>query len=183
MNFQRPMRNLLKNFASNGLGTKGIVKGLMGEMKNVPNEQKREFGQVMNDFKLFAENKYDDLSKQLSSHNSTTHNSQLDLTLPGDPIPLGSRHPVSMMRNRIVSIFQRLGFAVAEGPEIEDDWHNFTALNLPEYHPARDMQDTFYVQQNPDWLLRTHTSNVQIREMEKGKLPIRGYLSRSCLSQ
>ena len=78
-----------------------------------------------------------------------------------------------MMRNRIVSIFQRLGFAVAEGPEIEDDWHNFTALNLPENHPARDMQDTFYVQQNPDWILRTHTSNVQIREMEKGKLPIR----------
>ncbi len=164
----------VEEFRIKWLGTKGIVKSLMGEMKNVPNEQKREFGQVMNDFKLFAENKYDDLKQTTVNSQLSTHDSQLDLTLPGDPIPLGSRHPVSMMKNRIVSIFQRLGFAVAEGPEIEDDWHNFTALNLPEYHPARDMQDTFYVQQNPDWLLRTHTSNVQIREMEKGKLPIRG---------
>ncbi|HEY7162727.1 MAG TPA: phenylalanine--tRNA ligase subunit alpha [Acidobacteriota bacterium] len=164
----------VEEFRIKWLGTKGIVKNLMGEMKKVPNERKREFGQVMNDFKLFAENKYEQL-KQVTSHSPlATHHSPLDLSLPGDPIPLGSRHPVSMMRNRIVSIFQRLGFAVAEGPEIEDDWHNFTALNLPEYHPARDMQDTFYVQQNPDWLLRTHTSNVQIREMEKGKLPIRG---------
>ena len=86
---------------------------------------------------------------------------------------MGSRHPISIVRNKIISIFQRLGFAVAEGPEIEDDWHNFTALNLPENHPARDMQDTFYVSQNPAWMLRTHTSNVQVREMEKGKLPIR----------
>ena len=95
------------------------------------------------------------------------------LSLPGDPVEIGSRHPITLVRNRIVSIFQRLGFSVADGPEIEDDWHNFTALNLPENHPARDMQDTFYIHQNPDWLLRTHTSNVQIREMEKGKLPIR----------
>ncbi len=99
--------------------------------------------------------------------------SNLDLSLPGEALPLGSRHPISIVRNKIVSIFQRLGFAVAEGPEIEDDWHNFTALNLPENHPARDMQDTFYVSQNPDWMLRTHTSSVQVREMEKGKLPIR----------
>jgi phenylalanyl-tRNA synthetase alpha chain len=96
-----------------------------------------------------------------------------DLSLPGDAFPVGSRHPVTLMRNQIVSIFQRLGFAVAEGPEIEDDWHNFGALNLPAHHPARDMQDTFYIQQNPDWVLRTHTSSVQIREMEKGQLPIR----------
>jgi phenylalanyl-tRNA synthetase alpha chain len=95
------------------------------------------------------------------------------VSLPGQPFPLGSRHPVTLMKNRIVSIFQRLGFAVAEGPEIEDDWHNFGALNLPPHHPARDMQDTFYIQQNPDWVLRTHTSSVQIREMEKRKLPIR----------
>ena len=164
----------VEEFRIKWLGTKGIVKSLMGEMKNVPGEQRREFGQVMNDFKLLAENKYEELKQTTINSQLTTDDSQLDLTLPGDPIPLGSRHPVSMMKNRIVSIFQRLGFAVAEGPEIEDDWHNFTALNLPEYHPARDMQDTFYVQQNPDWLLRTHTSNVQIREMEKGKLPIRG---------
>jgi phenylalanyl-tRNA synthetase alpha chain len=163
----------VEEFRIKWLGTKGIVKSLMGEMKNVPNEQKREFGQVMNEFKLFAETKYEELKQQTGNQPPAPSN-QVDLTLPGDPIALGSRHPVTMMRNRIVSIFQRLGFAVAEGPEIEDDWHNFTALNLPEYHPARDMQDTFYVQQNPDWLLRTHTSNVQIREMEKGKLPIRG---------
>jgi phenylalanyl-tRNA synthetase alpha chain len=93
--------------------------------------------------------------------------------LPGDPLPLGSHHPISLMKNQIISIFQRLGFSVAEGPEIEDDFHNFTALNLPEHHPARDMQDTFYIHQNPDWLLRTHTSNIQIREMEKGQLPLR----------
>ncbi len=164
----------IEEFRIRWLGTKGIVKSLMGEMKNVPNERKKEFGQVMNSFKLFVEQKYENLKQIATESELPTPDPRLDLTLPGDPMPLGSRHPVSLMRNRIVSIFQRLGFAVAEGPEIEDDWHNFTALNLPEYHPARDMQDTFYVQQNPDWLLRTHTSNVQIREMEKGKLPIRG---------
>ena len=163
----------VEEFRIKWLGTKGIVKNLMTEMKTVPNEKKKEFGQVMNDFKLFVENKYDQLKSTTPDYRLSTIDSQLDLSLPGDPLPLGSRHPVSLMRNRMVSIFQRLGFAVAEGPEIEDDWHNFTALNLPEHHPARDMQDTFYVQQNPDWLLRTHTSNVQIREMEKGKLPIR----------
>ena len=162
-----------EEFRIKWLGTKGIVKNLMGEMKSIPNERKKEFGQVMNDFKLFVENKFGELKQETSNQQSAT-SSEPDLSLPGDPMPIGSRHPVSLMRNRIVSIFQRLGFAVAEGPEIEDDWHNFTALNLPENHPARDMQDTFYVQQNPDWLLRTHTSNVQIREMEKGKLPIRG---------
>ncbi len=164
----------IEEFRIRWLGTKGIVKSLMGEMKNVPNERKKEFGQVMNSFKLFVEQKYENLKQIATESELPTPDPRLDLTLPGDPMPLGSRHPVSLMRNRIVSIFQRLGFAVAEGPEIEDDWHNFTALNLPEYHPARDMQDTFYVQQNPDWLLRTHTSNVQIREMAKGKLPIRG---------
>ena len=152
----------VEEFRIKWLGTKGIVKSLMGEMKNVPNERKKEFGQVMNDFKLFTENKYENLKQTADDSQIITDDSELDLTLPGDQIPLGSRHPVSLMRNRIVSIFQRLGFAVAEGPEIEDDWHNFTALNLPEYHPARDMQDTFYVQQNPDWLLRTHTSSVQV---------------------
>jgi phenylalanyl-tRNA synthetase alpha chain len=154
------------------LGSKGVVKEVMGEMKNVPQEKKREFGQVLNDFKLFAEAKLEEL-KAATSEVQSVSSSDMDLTLPGDPIPLGSRHPISLVRNRIVSIFQRLGFAVAEGPEIEDDWHNFTALNLPENHPARDMQDTFYISQNPDWLLRTHTSSVQVREMEKGKLPIR----------
>jgi phenylalanyl-tRNA synthetase alpha chain len=164
----------VEEFRIKWLGTKGIVKNLMAEMKNIPNERKKEFGQVLNEFKLLTESRYEALKQASADTQFPAHDLQLDLTLPGDPMPVGSRHPVSLMRNRIVSIFQRLGFAVAEGPEIEDDWHNFTALNLPEYHPARDMQDTFYVQQNPAWLLRTHTSNVQIREMEKGKLPIRG---------
>jgi phenylalanyl-tRNA synthetase alpha chain len=154
------------------LGTKGLVKTIMGEMKNVAPENKKEAGQLLNEFKLFTEAKFEEL--KASTHDSplTTQDS-LDLTLPGDSLPLGSRHPISLVKNRIISIFQRLGFAVAEGPEIEDDFHNFSALNLPEDHPARDMQDTFYISQNPDWLLRTHTSSVQVREMQKGKLPIR----------
>jgi phenylalanyl-tRNA synthetase alpha chain len=153
------------------LGTKGIVKAIMGEMKNVAPEQKKEAGQILNEFKQFAEARYEEL--KAGSTGAVETGFSIDISLPGDQLPLGSRHPVTLMRNRIVSIFQRLGFAVAEGPEIEDDWHNFGALNLPAHHPARDMQDTFYIQQNPDWVLRTHTSSVQIREMEKGKLPIR----------
>ena len=154
------------------LGTKGILKGLFSEMKNVPGDKKKEFGLVLNDFKQLAESKYESWKNQVDSAD-VSDGSHIDLTLPADPVPLGSRHPISLMRNNIVDIFQRLGFAVAEGPEIEDDWHNFTALNLPEHHPARDMQDTFYIHQHPDWLLRTHTSNIQIREMEKGILPLR----------
>jgi phenylalanyl-tRNA synthetase, alpha subunit len=161
----------LEAFRIKWLGTKGIVKATLAEMKNVPADQRKSFGQVLNDFKQFAESRYEELKGGLSSSNGEEQ--KIDLTLPGDSIPLGSRHPVTLMKNRIVSIFQRLGFAVAEGPEIEDDWHNFGALNLPPHHPARDMQDTFYIQQNPDWVLRTHTSSVQIREMEKGRLPIR----------
>ena len=161
-----------ETFRIKWLGTKGLVKTIMAEMKNVAPEQKKEAGQLLNEFKLFAEGKYQEL-KGTSDSRLPTQNSGLDLTLPGDPTPLGSRHPISLVKNQIVTVFQRLGFAVAEGPEIEDDWHNFTALNLPDNHPARDMQDTFYISQNPDWLLRTHTSNVQVREMEKGKLPVR----------
>jgi phenylalanyl-tRNA synthetase alpha chain len=154
------------------LGTKGIVKNLMGEMKNVPVEKKKEFGQLLNEFKQFAEAKYERWKEELSGETADA-GPRIDTSLPGTPLPLGSRHPISLMLNHIISIYQRLGFSVAEGPEIEDDFHNFTALNLPEHHPARDMQDTFYIQQNPDWLLRTHTSNIQIREMEKGQLPLR----------
>ena len=162
----------LESFRTRFLGTRGLVKSLMGEIKNVPVEQKKEFGLVMNAFKQFAEEKYEVLRSTIAN-GEISGRPATDLSMPGDPLPTGSRHPVTLMRNRIVSIFQRLGFAVAEGPEIEDDWHNFTALNISENHPARDMQDTFYLSQNPDWLLRTHTSNVQIREMEKQKLPIR----------
>jgi phenylalanyl-tRNA synthetase, alpha subunit len=154
------------------LGTKGLLKSVMGEMKSVPNERKREFGQILNEFKQFVEAKYESLKE--STQNSELKTSNLiDYSLPADNIPVGTRHPLSLVRNQIVSIFQRLGFAVAEGPEIEDDWHNFGAMNLPEDHPARDMQDTFYISQDPAWLLRTHTSSVQARIMEKQKPPIR----------
>jgi phenylalanyl-tRNA synthetase alpha chain len=162
----------LEEYRIKYLGTKGLVKSLFGEMRNVPNDQKKEFGQVLNEFKQFAEARYEE-AKESSAGATTSTKEEMDLSLPGDAIAIGSRHPITLVRNRMVNIFQRLGFSVADGPEIEDDWHNFTALNLPENHPARDMQDTFYIHQNPDWLLRTHTSNVQIREMQKGKLPIR----------
>ncbi len=155
------------------LGTKGLVKQVMSEMKSVPNGNKKEFGRLLNEFKQFTENKFESLKAAISSNGQPSQAGNIDISLPGDSFSIGTRHPVSLIRNRIVSIFQRLGFAVAEGPEIEDDWHNFTALNLPENHPARDMQDTFYINQNPDWVLRTHTSSVQVREMQKGKLPIR----------
>ncbi len=155
------------------LGTKGLVKTIMGEMKNIAAEQKREAGQLLNEFKVFVEEKFEGLKTASGSDVQEDAIAEMDLTLPGTSDSIGSRHPISIIQNKIISIFHRLGFSVAEGPEIEDDWHNFSALNLPENHPARDMQDTFYILKNPDWLLRTHTSSVQIREMEKGKLPLR----------
>jgi phenylalanyl-tRNA synthetase alpha chain len=156
------------------LGTRGIVKNLFTEMKNVPAEKKKEFGQILNEFKQFAESRYETWKDSTASaQEQGAAGSGPDLTLPGNDLPLGAHHPISLVRNQIVHIFGRLGFSVAEGPEIEDDWHNFTALNLPEDHPARDMQDTFYIHQNPDWLLRTHTSSVQARVMERQKPPIR----------
>ena len=167
----------LEEYRIKFLGTKGIVKNLFGEMKSVPADKKKEFGLVLNDFKLLAETKYETAKESGNGQASPGKNKKviddLDLSLPGDNIPVGTRHPINLVRKRIIDIFHRLSFSVEDGPEIEDDWHNFTALNMPENHPARDMQDTFYINQNPDWLLRTHTSNVQIREMEKGHLPIR----------
>ena len=162
----------LEAFRIKYLGTKGLLKSIMGEMRNVPVEQKKDAGQLLNEFKVFTESYYETLQGTISGADASSVN-ELDITLPGRSFSMGSRHPISIVHNKIVTIFQRLGFSVAEGPEIEDDWHNFTALNLPENHPARDMQDTFYISQNPDWLLRTHTSSVQIREMEKGNLPLR----------
>ncbi len=170
--YQAQTAQALEDFRIKFLGTKGIVKAVMGEMKNVPNEKKKEFGQILNAFKIYAEERYEALKGASASEDGHT-NVNIDWSLPGDPIPAGTRHPLSIVRNQIVSIYKRLGFAVAEGPEMEDDWHNFTALNLPENHPARDMQDTFYLHQNPDYLLRTHTSSVQARVMEKQKPPIR----------
>lgn len=164
--------DLVEAFRIKWLGTKGLVKAIMGEMKNVPVEQKKEFGQILNEFKIFVETKFETL-KENATGGAGAGAAAIDLSLPGDPIAVGTRHPLNLVRNQIVSIFKRLGFAVAEGPEIEDDWHNFGAMNLPEDHPARDMQDTFYINQDPAWLLRTHTSSVQARVMETQKPPIR----------
>ena len=135
----------LEEFRIKYLGTKGLVKQIMGEMKNVPNDQKKEFGQILNAFKIVAEEKFEALQAGLGDSAET--DTGMDFSLPGDPTPVGTRHPLNLVRNQMVSIFKRLGFAVAEGPEIEDDWHNFGAMNLPEDHPARDMQDTFYVEE------------------------------------
>jgi len=166
-------REELEAFRIKYLGTKGLVKMIMGEMKNVAPEKKKDAGQLLNDFKLFTEATFEGFQNSFTNGTVESSSESIDVSLPGTSLPLGGRHPISIVQNKIISIFHRLGFAVAEGPEIEDDWHNFTALNLPENHPARDMQDTFYINQNPAWLLRTHTSSVQIREMEKGVLPLR----------
>ncbi|WP_116105202.1 phenylalanine--tRNA ligase subunit alpha [Lewinella sp. IMCC34191] len=162
------------------LGSKNILKPLMGEMRNIPNERKRDFGQLVNRAKQAAQDKYDALESALTQQEASQAGAELDLTAPGEPMPLGSRHPIALTMRRIVSIFERIGFAVAEGPEVEDDWHNFSAMNTPEDHPARDMQDTFYTAENmpagPNnsaMLLRTHTSSVQARTMETQRPPIR----------
>lgn len=167
----------VEQFRIKWLGTKGLVKAIMGEMKQVPNDQKKAFGQYLNEFKTLAETKLEALQASHSTVKGSASPS-VDFSLPGDPVAVGSRHPLTLVRNEMVAIFKRLGFAVAEGPEIEDDWHNFGAMNLPEDHPARDMQDTFYIRKpedgnGPTWLLRTHTSSVQARVMEQQKPPIR----------
>lgn len=154
------------------LGKKGLLNQFFAEFKNVPNDQKKEYGQVINELKMLSTDKVSQLKAVLE--NNTASKSQYgDLTRPGEPMGLGARHPISIVKNQIIDIFARIGFNVSEGPEIEDDWHNFTALNLPEHHPARDMQDTFFIQTDPDVLLRTHTSSVQVRYMESHQPPIR----------
>lgn len=163
----------LENFRIQYLGTKGLIKSLMEEMRNVPNERKRDYGQLMNRLKQEAENKHDLLKEVFENQAQSGHGQDFDLTAPGEPLPIGSRHPVSVTMNRIVEIFTRMGFSVADGPEIEDEWHNFTAMNTPEDHPARDMQDTFYLVDAPGMLLRSQTSTVQARVMGKRKPPIR----------
>ncbi len=154
------------------LGKKGLLNDYFAEFKNVANDQKKEFGQVINKLKTTAQDKVHALKEELESKDEVKGSID-DLSRPGEPIQIGARHPISIVKNQIIDIFSRIGFNVSEGPEIEDDWHNFTALNLPEYHPARDMQDTFFIQTNPDILLRTHTSSVQVRYMENNKPPIR----------
>jgi len=162
----------LEKFRIRFLGSKNVLKDVFAEIKNVPNERKKEFGQLVNSVKQAAEEKFNVLQEKFQN-NSDASAEAIDLTLPGDVTTLGARHPIQLVKNQIIDIFKRLGFAVQEDREIEDDWHNFTALNMPEDHPARDMQDTFFVNINPDVVLRTHTSSVQVRTMENQKPPIR----------
>jgi phenylalanyl-tRNA synthetase alpha chain len=170
--FTATTKEELEIFRIKYLGKKGLLNDFFAEFKNVSNEHKKEFGQTLNQLKNAAEYRVLSLKELLEGKEETKGNYN-DLSRPGEPIALGSRHPISIVKNKIIDIFSRVGFNVSEGPEIEDDWHNFTALNLPEYHPARDMQDTFFIQTDPDILLRTHTSSVQVRYMENHKPPIR----------
>jgi phenylalanyl-tRNA synthetase alpha chain len=170
--FKAENNEQLENFRIKFLSKKGIITGLFTEFKNVPKEHRKEFGRVLNELKNKAQEKVNFLREKLEDV-KTSDKSDKDLTLPVDFIELGTRHPLSIVRNEIIDIFARLGFTVAEGPEIEDDFHNFTALNFPEEHPARDMQDTFFIEKDPDIALRTHTSSVQVRAMENTKPPIR----------
>nr|WP_321487593.1 phenylalanine--tRNA ligase subunit alpha [uncultured Draconibacterium sp.] len=153
------------------ISKKGLIGQLFNDFKTVPAEQKKEVGQAINTLKTFALEKINTLKEGFNNNGSET--SGQDLTMPGEPMKLGTRHPLSLVKNEIIGIFARLGFTVAEGPEIEDDWHVFSALNFPPEHPARDMQDTFFIEKDPDVLLRTHTSSVQIRVMERTEPPIR----------
>ena len=170
--FQTDNKEQLEAFRIKYLGSKGLLKDFFAEFKNVPNEQKKEFGQVINELKTSAEEKVKTIQDVLENK-EVAKGIYGDTTRPGEAMNIGSRHPISIVKNQMIDIFSTIGFNVSEGPEIEDDWHNFTALNLPEYHPARDMQDTFFIQTNPDVLLRTHTSSVQVRYMENNKPPIR----------
>jgi len=171
-NFAAESKDAVEVFRIKYLGKKGLLNEFFAEFKNVPNDQKKEFGQVINQLKLTATEKVNHLKESFEKITQET-GIYGDLTRPGESMALGARHPISIVKNQIIEIFSRIGFNVSEGPEIEDDWHNFTALNLPEYHPARDMQDTFFIQTNPDILLRTHTSSVQVRYMENNAPPIR----------
>lgn len=170
--FHTDSKEKLEEFRIKYLGSKGLLRELFADMRNVPNEMRKDFGLIVNQLKNTAENKVATIQEQLESK-EVVKGIYGDVTRSGEPINIGSRHPISIVKNQIIDIFSNVGFNVSEGPEIEDDWHNFTALNLPEYHPARDMQDTFFIQTNPDILLRTHTSSVQVRYMENNQPPIR----------
>lgn len=155
------------------ISKKSVVGQLFGMMGKIPNEEKRAFGQLVNGVKQAADEKFQELIEKVNSSATKSKSQEIDLTLPPSNQQLGSIHPLTATRQRIIEIFERIGFNLSEGPEIEDDWHNFTALNFPENHPAREMQDTFFIEKNPDIALRTHTSSVQVRVMENQKPPIR----------
>jgi len=169
--FEATTAEAIETFRIKYAGKKGILNELFAAFREVKNEEKKAYGQVLNQLKTAVSEKVEFLKS--TSEGGETANSGLDLSRPGYPVNIGNQHPLTLVKNRIIEIFNQIGYNISEGPEIEDDWHNFTALNLPEYHPARDMQDTFFIQTDPDILLRTHTSSVQVRYMENNTPPIR----------
>jgi len=174
--YEASTRDQLEVFRLKYLSKKGVLSELFGEMKTLPADQRKDFGLLVNDLKTKAEEKFQLAQNALEAQSDSGGVAEADLSLPAEPYTLGARHPISLTRNRILSVFERIGFTVADGPEIEDDWHNFTALNFPENHPARDMQDTFFIEHrggSDSIALRTHTSSVQVRVMENTKPPIR----------
>lgn len=172
--FTATSKEAVENFRLKYISRKGSISELFEELKKVTVEEKKKIGKILNELKQSAEAKLTSLQESLENTQIST--TDVDLTLPPIPNKIGNLHPLTLTKNRIIEIFERLGFNVADGPEIEDDWHNFSALNFPDNHPAREMQDTFFIEKNPDLLLRTHTSNVQIRMMEKQKPPIRAIM-------
>ena len=172
LDFNSKDSNEIEDFRIEFLGKKGHISRYFSEFKKVKDNEKKEYGLAINKLKSTAQDKIEQLKKAINSSENKKINN-IDLTRPASMIELGSRHPISIIRDKIIDIFYKIGFNISEGPEIEDDWHNFTALNLPLHHPARDMQDTFFINKDPDLLLRTHTSSVQIRHMENNEPPIR----------
>ena len=174
--FSATTKEEVEQFRLRFLSKKGILAELFAAMKSIPAEEKKQYGAQVNELKQAAEAKLASFQEMLEAAADQAAATDIDLTLPAEPMTLGARHPISLIRERILQIFSRIGFTVADGPEIEDDWHNFTALNFPENHPARDMQDTFFIEQrggSDSIALRTHTSSVQVRVMESTKPPIR----------
>lgn len=165
----------LEAFRIEYLGSKSKLKDYFAGIKSVANEQKKEYGLLVNELKQLAENIYEEHKKNLLSSTTRTEIS-IDLTIPSVPQPLGAHHPISLVKKQICDIFSRIGYIIEEGPEIEDDWHNFTALNFPPEHPARDMQDTYFITEDKNYLLRTHTSTVQVRLMQQQQPPIRAIM-------
>jgi len=175
--FKAQTQEELEQYRMRFISKKSVIGELFGEMKNIPNEEKKAFGMQINKLKEAAQSKFKALIADLEQGKErSADENHPDLTLPPTGKALGSVHPLTYVRNEIIKIFERIGFNVSDGPEIEDDWHNFTALNFPENHPAREMQDTFFIEKNPDILLRTHTSNVQTRLMKNNKPPFRSIM-------
>lgn len=170
--FEISNKEQLESFRIKFIGSKGALKELFSELKNVPNELKKTAGNIINSLKQQTEELYS--AKKEALEMAYEKKESLDFSRPGEPVEIGANHPISLVRSEIISIFERIGYTVSEGPEIEDDWHNFSALNFPPEHPARDMQDTFFVEQGKqEMALRTHTSSVQVRVMENSTPPIR----------